>query len=263
MSKDIQPLLDAWPYDAGQLCVRKITGEDGSEKIQLRIEMGILQMDVTGRPDGQRPYGFESLFYYHQHQAKKAKSKDDKKAFVLDPETCMNLQIEALQYYHRRISFLELGEYKNAREDAQRNLDLFDFVKDYAEDEEDKLAMEQYRPFVIGHRVRAEVLLELENGDYDRALEQINGGIEEIQTFSQEFDRLDILDENEEIIFLQEWADEIRQERPKSPSQDLKEQLKEAVALEEFERAAILRDRLQDLDARKSRTPEAKSVDNV
>ena len=75
MSKDIQPLLDAWPYDAGQLCVRKITGEDGSEKIQLRIEMGILQMDVTGRPDGQRPYGFESLFYYHQHQAKKAKSK--------------------------------------------------------------------------------------------------------------------------------------------------------------------------------------------
>ena len=54
----------------------------------------------------------------------------------------------------------------------------------------------------------------------------------------------------------------IRQEQPKSPSQDLREQLKDAVAREDFERAAVLRDRIQALDY-KRRTRESKSVDNV
>ena len=103
MSKDIQPLLDDWPCEPGQLCVRKIRGNDGRVKVQLRVEMGILQMDVTGRPDGQQPEGYESLLHYYKAQAKKRGTED----FVLDSESCMALQMEALQYYHRRISFLE------------------------------------------------------------------------------------------------------------------------------------------------------------
>lgn len=246
MSKDIQPLLKDWPYEPGQLCVRKIIGQDGREKIQLRIEMGILQMEMTGRPDGQRPFDQESLFGHYQDQAQTAETKGE--TFQLDSETCMSLQIEALQYYHRRISFLEIGEYDKARQDAERNLSLFDFVKQYAEDEEDRLALENYRPFVIGHRVRAEVLMHLETDSYDRALEKIDVGIQEIQTFFQEFDRIDLMDENEEITFLKEWADEIRNERPKTASQDLKDQLKDAVDHEDFERAAKLRDQLMELE---------------
>ena len=244
MSKDIQPLLNDWPYEPGQLCVRKIEGEDGREKIQLRIEMGILQMDVTGRPDGQRPNGHESLLHYYRAKAQRPSIED----FVLDAETCMTLQMEALQYYHRRISFLEIGEYRNAKKDAERNLELFDFVKEYAEDEEDRLAFEHFRPFVIGHRVRAEVLMHLERESYDKALSKIDAGISEIQTFFKEFDRLDLVDESEEISFLQEWADEIRRDRPKSLSQDLREQIREAVGHEDFERAAQLRDQLLSLE---------------
>ena len=116
MNKDIQPLLNDWPYEPGQLYVRKIAGEDGREKIQLRIEMGILEMDVTGRPDGQRPHGYESLLHYYRAEAQAS----DTEEFVLDAETCMTLQMEALQYYHRRISFLEIGEYHNAKKDAER-----------------------------------------------------------------------------------------------------------------------------------------------
>lgn len=246
MSKDIQPLLDAWPCDPGQLCVRKIAGRDGRKKIQLRIEMGILQMDVTGRPDGQSPYGYESLLHYYRAQARKAGAKN----FSLDTETCMALQMEALQYYHRRISFLEMGDYLNAKKDAQRNLDLFDFVKEYAEDEEDRLAFEHYRPFVIGHRVRAEVLMHLERESYDLALSKIDAGIEELQSFFEEFDRHDLIEDSEEIAFLQEWADEIRRDRPKSRSQDLHDQIREAVGHEDFERAAELRDQLLSLQGK-------------
>jgi tetratricopeptide (TPR) repeat protein len=248
MNQDIQPLLNDWPYEPGQLCVRKIVGHDGREKIQLRIEMGILQMEMSGRPDGQRPFEQESLFHYYQAQAKETEIETNDETFQLDSEACMSLQIEALQYYHRSISFLEIGEYDKARQDAERNLDLFDFVKTYAEDEEDRLAFENYRPFVISHRVRAEVLLYLETDAYDRALEKIDVGIQEIQTFFQDFDRIDLVHENEEVTFLKEWAEEIRNERPKTASQDLKEQLRDAVAHEDFERAAQLRDRLTDLE---------------
>tara|TARA_B100001123_G_C15302016_1_gene1021358 strand:+ start:1744 stop:2499 length:756 start_codon:yes stop_codon:yes gene_type:complete len=246
MGKDIQPLLDDWQYDPEKLCVRRIKGEDGHEKIQLRIEMGILQMDISGRPDGQRPHGSESLLSFYQQQALESKgSEDDDEGFLLDAEACMLLQMEALQYYHRRISFLELGEYKRAQEDAGRNLELFDFVKEYAADEEDRIVLEQYRPFVIGHRVRAAVLQNLEEENFDLALGEIEDGIEEIRGFFNEFDRPDLVDESEEITFLKEWAEEIRKDQPRSLLQDLKDQLREAVALEDFERAAELRDRLR------------------
>ena len=68
-----------------------------------------------------------------------------------------------------------------------------------------------------------------------------------IQKFFKEFDRPDLIEESEEITFLKEWATEIRKDRPKSLLQDLKDQLHEAVALEDFERAAELRDRLGTL----------------
>ncbi len=245
---DIQPFLDAWSYESDKLCVREIKGVDGRKKIQLRIEMGILQMEITGRPDGQRPHGHESLLHYHRAQAESARRQQDgRKAFSIDPETCIALQMEALQYYHRRISFLELGEYGRAQQDARRNLKLFDFVKQYAANEEDSLAMEQHRPFVIGHRVRAAVLQKLEEEDYDRALKEIAEGISEIQAFFKDFDRPDLVDESEEIAFLKEWAEEIRKDRPRSLLQELKEQLKEAITREDFEHAAELRDRLRAL----------------
>ena len=245
MGKDIQPLLDGWPYDPGKLCVRKIKGPDGREKIQLRIEMGILQMEISDRPDGQRPHGYESLLTYYQAQAADKSKKNEE--FSVDVETCMMLQLEALQYYHRRISFLELEDYERAKRDAERNLSLFDFVKEYASDDEDKIAFEQNRPFVIGHRVRASALLKLESDDYDGALTDIEEGIEEIQSLFTEFDRPDLMDDSEEVEFLREWANEIRQDRPRSLKQDLSDQLKEAVAIEDFEKAAELRDRITEM----------------
>ena len=53
--KDITDLLQAWTFDP-EANVRRIEGEDGIEKIQVRIDQGafqgILQLDLDGRPDG-------------------------------------------------------------------------------------------------------------------------------------------------------------------------------------------------------------------
>jgi hypothetical protein len=62
MSFDISALLDQWDYQPGQVVVRKFRGKDGQDKIQLRVDLGLLQMNAKGRPDGKRPFGHESLW---------------------------------------------------------------------------------------------------------------------------------------------------------------------------------------------------------
>ena len=70
MSKDITNLLNEWMYEPDEVMVRIVPGEDGRSKIQLRVDLGLLQMEMDGRPDGVRPEGCESwLDYYEQYAA--------------------------------------------------------------------------------------------------------------------------------------------------------------------------------------------------
>jgi len=55
MSFDISHILEQWDYQPGQVAVRRFNGKDGVEKIQLRLDLGVLQMNSEGRPDGKRP----------------------------------------------------------------------------------------------------------------------------------------------------------------------------------------------------------------
>src|ERR687883_394689 len=67
-SKDILPLLKGWDYEPGTINVRKIHGADGLPKLQMRLNLGLLQMEMSGRPDGARPHGCESLLDYFEEQ---------------------------------------------------------------------------------------------------------------------------------------------------------------------------------------------------
>ena len=69
MSQDIQRLLDDWEFEPDQLQVRFITGDDGREKIQMRIDLGLIQLELSGRPDGERPEGHESLLEFYEAKA--------------------------------------------------------------------------------------------------------------------------------------------------------------------------------------------------
>src|SRR6266567_990805 len=55
MSLDLNSILKDWPHENGSIKVRKVAGLDGREKLQLRVDLGVLQMELTGRPDGRRP----------------------------------------------------------------------------------------------------------------------------------------------------------------------------------------------------------------
>lgn len=247
MNYDIGGILNEWDYKGrNELVVRKITGTDGKPKIQLRIDLGVMQMEWTGRPDGKRPYGKESLLdhYLILLQAQREKYGTDAQ-FSLTHEDCEKLQMESYQYYHRRISFFELEAYAEAEQDADHNLQIMDLVRAYAADDRDKLSFEQFRPFVIMHRTRARGLQSVDRKDLDEALRQIEEGIKEIEEFFRSYDRTDLIEESQELTVLREWAEQITKERPRSPEERLQQAMQEAIENEEFERAAELRDALR------------------
>ena len=53
--KHIDHILRNWPYDPRSVSARVCQGSDGREILQMRVDMGILQLEVEGRPDGTRP----------------------------------------------------------------------------------------------------------------------------------------------------------------------------------------------------------------
>ena len=67
--QDIDRLLKQWTYQPGEVSARLVRGADGREVLQMRVEMGILQLEVDHRPDGQRPEGADTYFEYLASQA--------------------------------------------------------------------------------------------------------------------------------------------------------------------------------------------------
>ena len=72
MSQDIHGILDGWEFEPEGLQVRIIVGDDGNERIQMRIDLGLIQMEMDGRPDGQRPDGFPALLDSYEAKARDA-----------------------------------------------------------------------------------------------------------------------------------------------------------------------------------------------
>ena len=251
MSKDIGRILDGWEYKPNELSVRKIMGKDGKPKIQLRLDMGLLQMEAQGRPDGRQPHGKNSLLEHYQSILSEHWPKyGTDEHFKLNSEDCLKLQQEAIQYYYRYLSSFQLKEFEAVERDTSRNLQVLDLVKKYAAEERDKQAFEQYRPYIIMMNTRAKGFMSLARKDYEAALQHIQDGIRRIEQFFKEQGREDLLEESTELAILRDWVQEIQQDKPRGLKERLEEQLKKAVEKEEYEKAARLRDQIKRLDDR-------------
>ncbi len=247
-TQDFQKLMDDWPYDPSHVNVRKIKGRDGKEKIQLRLDLGILQMETTGRPDGERPFGKASILDYYLEKARSFRTKYGIGAFfILNHSDCLKLQREALQYYHRFVALLYLKEYDGVIRDTNHNLKMTDFVVHYASDEQDVLNFQQFRPYLLMMQIRAKAFLFMDRYDFRKAEKILENGISEIERFYVENNLAEQLESSMVLSFLRKWSREIHESRPLSPLEKLQRELDEAVNREDFERAAELRDRIQEI----------------
>lgn len=244
--KDISHVLAGWDYEAGTINVRKILGEDGEPRLQMRLDLGLLQMHVVGRPDGTRPFGCESLLDYHEKRLKDYRRKNGTEiGFALTNVQCQGLREEALMYYHRYLSLFVLGEFRGVARDTSRNLRVLDLCGKYAADEGDRLILEQYRPYILMMNTRAMASLEAQRGKYRRAVFVVKQGLREIKEFFKRFGQEQAYRHASEVKILKQFGRELRQHLPVNPVRELRRQLVVAIRNEHYEEAAKLRDEIE------------------
>ncbi|MFK8114644.1 MAG: UvrB/UvrC motif-containing protein [Rubripirellula sp.] len=236
----LDDLFADWSYDPSSLNVRLIKGNDGRDVIQMRIDMGILQLETTGRPDGKQYEGSESVLEYLQNV--RLKTPDH----VLTEEECSEVDREFMQFYHRRISWLRLQFYHRAVMDADHTLRLMDTSDEMSPDEEWSGTHEQYRPFVLFHRTQAAALGSLEENSAEEAVQAINIGLETMRSFFEKYEAEEHFETDELVVRLIELRESLRSEY--EVGQTLKEKLADAVEHEQYELAAQLRDELSRRD---------------
>jgi hypothetical protein len=236
-ASDIDAILHHWPYKPGVIAARLILAGDGREVVQMRIDMGVLQMEVTGRPDGEHPGGAETCLDWLSELARAQGTP-----FLLNEQQCMEVDRELVQYYHRRICCLALRQFGRAVADADYALAMTDFIAGHSPNPQWVLSHEQYRPFVLFHRTQAEAMMALDTSGAETAIEAINQGLERMRELFVKFGVEEQFDQDEFVNQLGVMKESLRQEY--HVGKTLAEQLADAVAAEEFERAARLRDEI-------------------
>ena len=248
MTGDIGHILANWPYEP-EKNVRVIRGTDGKEKVQVRLPAGIEQYEADGRPDGKRPNGCESLLddYYARMRAW-CESHGSDEGFQLDSSDCARLGDEGILYYYRYVLLFQLGDYDRTVRDFERNRRMFDFVKEHAADPVDLTALEQYRPYLIRMSRVSSALNSVGKGDFDRALGFADMGLREIDALEEIDTDVFRFEMKRSLDHLCEVREDINKRRPLSPVEELRKEINQAVAEENYERAAELRDRLHELE---------------
>jgi hypothetical protein len=242
VSNHIDDALRDWDYEPGQLRPRLTEGHDGRPVLQLRVDLGVLQMETTGRPDGARPHGFKTYFDHLRHEARKAAR--DGKPFTLDEEQCREADREFVQFYHRRVSWLHLKSFRQAVADADHTLAFMDFVREHSPGEEYTEAHERYRGFVTFQRTQAAAELALKDDDPEKAIDEVRRGLARLKAFFTEHGVEEQMEDDGMVQHLRRMEQSLRQRH--GIGETLQEQLDRAIANEEYETAARLRDRLRE-----------------
>jgi hypothetical protein len=234
----LDSLLGDWPFDSNRLNVREAEGADGRVVLHMRIDLGILQLEVDGRPDGEQPGGKETFL---DHLLDRVSAEGE--AFSLKDDDCRAIDREFVQYYHRRICWLRLQRYEMAAIDADHTLSLMDFCRANSSDEQWTMAHEQYRPFVLMHRTQAAAMAELESQGLDEAIAEVDDGLKRLQDFFVQFEMADHFDEDDIVEQLRQFRNALREQF--DDTYQLRQALDAAIATEQYERAAELRDEIE------------------
>ncbi len=241
VNQDIDNIIQNWQYKPGLAQARLVQARDGRQVIQLRVDLGLLQLETTGRPDGEKPHGHDTYFHYLTEQVRLSRKAGQ--TFTLSDEQCQEADREFLQFYHRRMCWLALRQYASAVRDADHTLSFMDLVRLYAPNEEYLEAHEQYRGFVLFQRTQASAAQEVENNAPEQAVREIHRGLDKLREFFALYEREDEMEEDGMVKHLRQVEAALREQY--QIGMTLEEQLQKAIADENYERAAQLRDALK------------------
>jgi hypothetical protein len=246
MAGDITEILESWEFDPDNQ-VRILRAADGREVLQVRQPLGIEQYELDGRPDRKTIEGKEC--YLDVLQAKlrdhiAANGSDE--GFQVSREQFRMLQNEGIIYYYRYLILFQIGDFERTVRDTEHNLQTCEMVEKYAESEEDKKEILQYRPYILRMYAIAKAMISLHQQLKAAAREILESAIEEIENMPNidtpafQFERI------RSLKYLRSTLKQVLEQKL-SPLDQLKKQLDTAVEEENYELAAELRDKIRTL----------------
>ena len=248
MLLDLDELISDWDCPPGELRARVVTGRDGDELLQLRVDLGVMQMFPDGRPDGQRYRGLLTVHEFIEHELRLG-------GHELSAEDWQELERELLQMNYRRMALATVADdalraddeeharryLRRALADVDACLANLDLMKN---EEATRAGNVGLLPTLLFDRARLRSQLEIVEGQFEAAIEQADAGAAELEAL---LEKLGYEEEQRHddpgLRYLCKLGEQLRREY--GIVKTLSEQLREAVEDEDFETAAELRDELQ------------------
>ncbi len=252
MTLDLDELTQGWDCPAGELRARLVVGRDGQEVIQVRLDLGVMQMYLDSRPDGQRYHGLPSAREYIEHELRVGGD-------TLIPADWQELQRELQQTNYRRLAYCTLAEDALDANDAGATRV---FIRGALADIESCHACMQLlvqagadhggsnslKPTLVFDKARLLSQLRVVEGQFEAAIEQAEAGALALEELLGElgYDE-ELREEDPGVGYLRDLSRQLRMEY--GVTQTLRERLEDALDREDFEAAARLRDAIRQREA--------------
>jgi hypothetical protein len=216
---------------------------DHGKKIRIVTQRGIFYFNIDGRPDG----GDSVLSRFIKEKALHARESFE--AFTLSDYDVQSLSEEAFLYRLRREYFLKVGDYVRAIRDVNTGIQIIELITLHAENPELRIFFIQFRPDQEIFKRTAEAKLAIQQKDYALARQRIELAASFVREFAQlhgevfpESWQQKRLEQLKEVYdeFGEKWENDLSPLRNSLPS--IEQQLKIAIEMEDYERAAELRD---------------------
>jgi len=261
MSADITEILREWEFDSDNQ-IRIVQADDGRHVLQVRQPMGIEQYELDGRPDGKKPFGRGTALEEFQARLdsyRTANGSDD--GFTLSHDDFAALQGEGVLFYFRYLVLFQIGDFARTARDTDHNLALFSLVEKFGDCDDDRKELLQYKPYVVRMNAISRAMISLHKEMKSTAVDILTNaisaieGMGEIDTPAFQFERVRSLN------YLKATLKQIHEQKD-SPAEALRSELQAALESEDYERAALLRDRIRDIEvADPAAAPEESTAD--
>jgi hypothetical protein len=228
MDDDLTDLLNAFPHEPGRINARLIRCKDGREHLQVRVELGVLQMAVDGRPDGGT-----SVLSEHRRLG--------------EPAYAALARLELVQIQQRALAFLSIGDAARALRDAETVLDgLAAMIRRGPVDEVDWAEGARFSVIVL--RTRTVVAGLVAAGRPREAPAAIDAGLALLRGAAERIGLGERFETLGDVQALRTLRETLVPQLPPAQRGEFEERLRAAVRAENYELAAILRDELRRLD---------------